>query len=85
MDDDSLAIHEMAGSRKTTKLSAFLKVENRKKVQIPPSSWRTTAVPLWCVLPYCCAAVVDWSVRTAVVVPLLLLLLLLLLDYCVCF
>ena len=36
------------------------KVENRKKVQIPPSSR---------LLPYCCAAVVDWSRRTA---PLLL-------------
>ena len=41
------------------------KVENRKKMQIPRSSWRTTGVPLWCVLPYCCVAVVDWSVRTA--------------------
>ena len=28
------------------------KVENRKEVQIPPSSWRTTGVPLWSVL--CC-------------------------------
>ena len=45
------------------------KVENRKKVQIPPSSWRTTGAPPWCALPYCCAAVVDWSVRSA---PLLL-------------
>ena len=44
-------------------------VENRKGVQIPPSSCRTTGVPLWCELPYCCTAVVDWSVRTA---PLLL-------------
>ena len=42
------------------------KVENRKKVQIPPSSWRTTGVPLWCVLccrcglvgTYCSSAVV---------------------------
>ena len=41
------------------------KVENRQKTQIPPSSWRTTGVPLWRVLPYCCAAIVDWSVRTA--------------------
>ena len=41
------------------------KVESRKKVQIPPSSWRTTGVLLWCVVPHCCAAVVDWSVRTA--------------------
>ena len=41
-----------------------------KNVQIPPSSGRATGLlPLWCVLPYCCAAVVDWSVRTA---PLLL-------------
>ena len=45
------------------------RVENYKKVPVPPSSWHTTGVPLWCVLPYCCAAVVDWSVRSA---PLLL-------------
>ena len=59
VDGGSLAIHEIAGSRKTTNLPAFLEVENRKKVQIPPSSWRTTGVPLWCVLAYCCAAVVG--------------------------
>ena len=41
------------------------KVENSKKMQIPPSFWRTTGVPLWCVLLSCFAAVVDWSVRTA--------------------
>ena len=45
------------------------KLENRKKVQILRSFWRTSGVPPWCVLPYCCAAVVDWSVRSA---PLLL-------------
>ena len=47
------------------------KVENRKKVQIPPSSCRTAVLTLWIgwyVLLHCCC--------TAMVVPLLLLLLL---------
>ena len=49
------------------------KVENRKKVQLPPNSCRIAVLPLWIgryVLLHCCC--------TAVVVPLLLLLLLLL-------
>ena len=59
----------MVGASWVTARALCRMVENRKEVQIPPSSWRTTGVPLWCVLPYYCAAVVDWSVRTA---PLLL-------------
>ena len=56
----------MAGAWRVTARALTRKVVvNRKKVRIPPSSWRTTGLPLWCILPYCCAAVVDWSVRTA--------------------
>ena len=61
----SLAIHEMALGRKTTNLTRVPYRAAGKKVQIPSGSWRTTGVPLWCVLLYCCAAVVGCSVRTA--------------------
>ena len=42
------------------------KVGNRKKVQIPPSSWRTTGVPLGCVL-YCRCGLVGTYCSTGVV------------------
>ena len=43
------------------------KVENRKKVQTPPSSWRAAGVSLWCVLLYCRCGLVGTCCFTAVV------------------